>query len=103
MRRLLTLLGTQKHLLLAAFGLATINQSLLLVEPQFMRLLVDDYVMRVNQLDARQFFRGTLALVIAAIVVAMFARIARKYQESSSEIVALVCAGDILAELLPAR
>ncbi len=73
--------------LAGAFALATINQLLLLADPQILRMIVDRYVMRMNQLPRDAFIRGVLLLVAASVGIALLARVARNLQDYSMNLV----------------
>ncbi len=88
MRLLLAHLKPYKAAVAMTFALATLNQLLLLVEPQLLRLMVDRYVMRAVSLTPGEFFRGVAALVVTAVVVALIARVLRSVQEYSIHAVA---------------
>jgi len=109
MRVLLAHLKPYKMAVAATLLLATVNQTLLLVEPQILRLMIDRYVMRAAALTPQQFFRGVAGLVLAAVVVALIARVVRSFQEFSIQAVAhrvgAALYSDVLAHalLLPYR
>jgi len=109
MRLLLAHLKPYKMAVAATLALATVNQILLLVEPQILRVMVDRYVMRAASLTPQQFFRGVAALVAIAVVVALVARVVRSVQEYSIQAVAhrvgAALYSDVLAHalLLPYR
>jgi ATP-binding cassette subfamily B protein len=88
MRLLLAHLKPYKAAVAMTLALATVNQFLLLVEPQLLRLMVDRYVMRAAVLTPEQFFRGVAGLVAAAVIVAMVARVLKSVQEFSIQAVA---------------
>jgi ATP-binding cassette subfamily B protein len=88
MRLLLAHLKPYKGAVAMTLALATANQILLLVEPQLLRLMVDRYVMRAASLTPQQFFRGVAGLVVAAVVVALIARVLKTVQEFSIQSVA---------------
>ncbi len=74
--------------LAAAFALATVNQLLLLADPQILRMIVDRYVLRMNELPRDTFIRGVLLLVAASVGIALLARVARNLQDYAINIVA---------------
>ncbi|HKR67060.1 MAG TPA: ABC transporter ATP-binding protein [Thermoanaerobaculia bacterium] len=67
--------------LIVAFTLATINQLLLLADPQILRLVVDRYVLKLDSVPREQFMRGVLTLVALSVLIALAARIARNLQD----------------------
>lgn len=88
MRVLLAHLKPHRMALAGTLLLATVNQILLLAEPQILRVIVDRYVMRVASLTQQEFFRGVSGLVLAAVLIALVARIVRSFQEFSIHAVA---------------
>jgi len=74
--------------LAGAFALATINQLLLLADPQILRMIVDRYVMHMAELPRETFIRGVLWLVAASVAIAMLARIARNLQDYTIDLIA---------------
>ena len=70
------------------FALATVQQSLQLVEPQILRLIIDRYVLRVGSLPPQVFLRGVSLLVALSIAVAFGWRLARTVQEYSIAVIA---------------
>jgi ATP-binding cassette subfamily B protein len=109
MRVLLAHLKPYKMAVAATLLLATVNQILLLIEPQILRVMVDRYVMRAASLTPQQFFRGVAGLVLAAVIIALVARVVRSFQEFSIQAVAhrvgAALYSDVLAHalLLPYR
>jgi len=55
--------------LAVAFALATFQQLLILADPQILRVIVDRYVMRMNQLPRDVFVRGVVWLVAASVAL----------------------------------
>src|SRR6476659_8682166 len=74
--------------LAGAFALATVQQLLLLVDPHILRLIVDRYVLRINQLPRETFIRGVLWLVVASVAIMLVARLARTMQEYRINLIA---------------
>jgi ATP-binding cassette subfamily B protein len=100
MRLLLAHLKPYKAALVMTLALATVNQFLLLVEPQLLRLMVDRYVMRAASLTPQQFFRGVAGLVAAAVIVALVARVLRSVQEFSIQAVAQRVGASLYSDVL---
>ncbi|HEV7238561.1 MAG TPA: ABC transporter ATP-binding protein [Thermoanaerobaculia bacterium] len=73
--------------LAGAFALATVNQILLLADPQILRMIVDRYVMHIAELPRDTFIRGVLWLVAASVGIAMLARIARNFQDYTINVI----------------
>ena len=74
--------------LAGAFALATVQQLLVLADPQILRMIVDRYVMRMNELPRDVFFRGVLWLVAASVALLLFARIAGNLQDYRINVIA---------------
>jgi ATP-binding cassette subfamily B protein len=81
MRLLYNYLSRQRHLLVAALVLATINQVFSLLDPQVFRLIVDRYATKLGHIDAGVFVRGVLLLLGAYVGVALVSRIAKNFQD----------------------
>src|SRR5438128_1172084 len=75
MRLLLAHLKPYKAAVAMTLALATVNQLLLLVEPQLLRLMVDRYVMRAASRTPQQSSRGVAGLVAGGVMVALIARV----------------------------
>lgn len=81
MRAVFPHLRDQWPALVATFLLATVARLLMLADPQILRLIVDGYVLKLNQLPADTFYRGVLLLIGASVVVGLLARTFRTLQE----------------------
>jgi ATP-binding cassette, subfamily B, bacterial len=73
--------------LAVAFALATVNQLLLLADPQILRMIIDRYVMRMSELPRDAFIRGVVTLVAASVLIALLARLARNLQDYSINLI----------------
>src|SRR5205823_2376814 len=76
-----------KKLLTGALLLATINQVFSLLDPQVIRLLVDGYVRKADQLPRNVFINGVLLLLFAYVGVALVSRIAKNFQDYSVNVI----------------
>nr|MDQ3282271.1 ABC transporter ATP-binding protein [Acidobacteriota bacterium] len=74
--------------LIAAFALATVQQLLLLADPHVLRLIVDRYVLHLNELPREVFIRGVVWLVAASVAITTTARLARTLQEYRINLIA---------------
>jgi len=74
--------------LAGTFALATFHHLLILADPQILRMIIDRYVMRVNELPRDVFIRGVLWLVAASVAILMLARLARTLQEYRINLIA---------------
>lgn len=74
--------------LAVAFTLATLNQLLLLADPQILRVIVDRYVLRMDRMPREVFIRGVLWLVAASVAVLLFSRLARNLQDYRINLIA---------------
>ena len=100
MRLLLARLKPYKAAVAMTLVLATVNQLLVLLEPQLLRLMVDRYVMRAASLTPRQFFGGVGMLVAAGVIMLTLARVLRSVQEFSIQTVAQRVGAALYAEAL---
>ena len=74
--------------LAGTFALATVQQFLILADPQILRMIVDRYVMRMNELPRDVFIRGVLWLVAASVALMLLARLARNLQDYRINLIA---------------
>jgi ATP-binding cassette subfamily B protein len=88
MRLLLEHLRRHTAAFCGVFVLATVNQLLILAEPQILRVVIDRFVIPAASIPWPVFFRGVLTLVCAAVVVALLARVARNLQEYGTSVIA---------------
>jgi ATP-binding cassette, subfamily B, bacterial len=100
MRLLLAHLKPHKGAIALTFGLATIYQLLLLLEPQVLRIAIDRYVMRAAELAPREFFRGVALLVAAAVVIVTVARLVKTVQEFAIQSVAQRVGAALYADVI---
>lgn len=70
----------QKTLYFSLF-LAVINQVFSLLDPQLFRILVDSYANNAQSLQADDFFRGVLYVILGLVGVALVSRIAKNFQD----------------------
>ena len=70
-----------KGLLILAIVLATINQGFSLLDPQIIRLIIDNYATRASELAREEFVRGVGLLLLAFVGVALVSRIAKNFQD----------------------
>jgi len=81
MQLLLKYIGQYKKALFGALALAAINQIFSLVDPQILRLLIDNYVMKVNDLARHDFIFGIALLLGAGVLAALISRTAKNFQD----------------------
>lgn len=74
-------LKKHKKKLALILGLATINQVFSLLDPQVFRLLVDNYVNRVNEMSPEVFIHGVSLLLLISVSAALISRIAKNFQD----------------------
>ncbi len=67
--------------LIVAFSLATVNQLLILADPQILRLVIDRYVMKLDSLARDAFIHGVLLLIGLSVIISLTARVARNLQD----------------------
>ena len=77
----LKFLKKYKKLLAFALLLATINQLFSLLDPQIIRLLIDNYATNFNELSKQEFFSGVLLLLGGFVGVAFVSRVAKNFQD----------------------
>jgi len=70
-----------KKILFLALILATINQVFSLLDPQIVRLLIDNYATKFNEIPREVFFKGVGLLLVAFVGVALVSRIAKNFQD----------------------
>lgn len=81
MKLTLQYLKKHKQKLALILGLATINQVFSLLDPQIFRMLIDNYINKVNELSPDVFIRGVGYLLLGSISVALISRIAKNFQD----------------------
>lgn len=86
--------------LAGAFALATVHHLLILADPHILRVIVDRYVMRVDELPAAVFARGVLWLVAASFALLALARLARTMQEYRINVIARRVGAELYATSL---
>ncbi len=74
-------LKNYRKILIGTLVLATINQVFSLFDPQILRLLIDRYATRLNQIAKPDFLRGVFLLLLAGIGAALVSRIAKNFQD----------------------
>jgi ATP-binding cassette subfamily B protein len=74
--------------LAVAFALATVQQLLVLADPQILRMIVDRYVLRMNQMPREVFIRGVVWLVAASVALLLTARVVRNLQDYRINLIA---------------
>jgi len=70
-----------KNVLILTLVLATINQVFSLLDPQIIRILLDNYASKINELDWNTFLQGVLWLLAAYVGVSLISRIAKNFQD----------------------
>ena len=70
-----------KKILFLALFLATINQVFSLLDPQIIRIIIDSYALKSNELSKEVFLSGIILLLLAFIGVALISRIAKNFQD----------------------
>jgi ATP-binding cassette subfamily B protein len=81
MKLLFNYLKQYKKLLFGTLILAVINQGFSLLDPQIFRLIVDNYVSKVNLVPHDQFLRGVTLLLLGGVGVNLVSRIAKNFQD----------------------
>jgi len=70
-----------KKLLAFALVLASINQIFSLLDPQIMRIIIDDYAINFSNYSVNEFLFGVFFLLLAFIGVAFVSRTAKNFQD----------------------
>ena len=70
-----------KKLLFFALGLALINQLFSLMDPQIMRILIDNYATQFTSFGDNEYIRGVGLWLLALIGVALVSRTAKAFQD----------------------
>lgn len=70
-----------KRFLILALVLASINIIFSLLDPQIIRLIIDNYATKITELSQEEFIRGVLLLLVAFVGVAFISRIAKNFQD----------------------
>ncbi|MCX6792651.1 MAG: ABC transporter ATP-binding protein [Candidatus Falkowbacteria bacterium] len=81
MTLILNYLKKYKKRLALILGLATINQVFSLLDPQFFRLIIDNYIGHVKELSSSAFISGVALLLLGSVTAALFSRIAKNFQD----------------------
>ncbi len=69
-----------KRIIFLAFFTVFLQQIFSLADPQIFRLMVDNYITKFNSMPWNNFIYGTVALLLASMVIALFARISKHLQ-----------------------
>jgi len=70
-----------KKLLFLALALASVNQIFSLLDPQIIRLIIDNYALKIDELSSEVFVFGVFILLLAFVGVALVSRIAKNFQD----------------------
>ncbi|MDP4039791.1 MAG: ABC transporter ATP-binding protein [Candidatus Pacearchaeota archaeon] len=74
-------LKKHKKILFLALFLAAINQIFSLLDPQILRLLIDNYASKANEISGDLFIKGVVTLLLLFVGVAFVSRIAKNFQD----------------------
>ena len=81
MKLLLKYLKQYRKVLIIALVLAAINQTFSLVDPQILRLIIDNYASKVGVLTHSKFLSGVSLLLLAGVLAALISRTAKNFQD----------------------
>ncbi len=81
MRLLWEYLKKYRKTLIGTLVLATINQVFSLLDPQIFRIIVDNYINKINELSQADFIQGVVLLLLGAVGVAFVSRVAKNFQD----------------------
>lgn len=87
MKLLWNYLKNYKGLLAGALILATINQVFSLLDPQLFRILIDNYANRYAELQAADYLKGVILLLLATMAVAFVSRVAKSFQDYYTNVI----------------
>lgn len=76
-----------KKLVLFVLALAAINQIFSLLDPQIIRLIIDNYATKATEMDKTIFIRGIGLLLLTFIGVALVSRIAKNFQDYFTNVI----------------
>lgn len=69
-----------KKIIFLAFFTVLLQQIFSLADPQIFRFIIDNYITKFNTLSWNEFLYGTIGLLLASMVIALFARISKHMQ-----------------------
>lgn len=81
MKIILSYLKQHKKTLIFSLLLAAVSQIFSLLDPQIFRIIVDNYINRVEELTKVEFLQGAGLLLLAGIGVAFVSRVAKAFQD----------------------
>lgn len=87
MKLLLSYLKRYRLVLALALFLAAINQIFSLLDPWIFQHILDNYLTKVSQFTAHQFFTGVGVLLLLAVGAALVSRIAKNFQDYYTNVV----------------
>ncbi len=81
MRLLWSYITRYKKYLFLTLILGIINQVFSLLDPQILRLLIDNYATKIGSLTSQEFIKGVLLLLGASVTAAFISRVAKNFQD----------------------
>jgi len=81
MKLVFSYLKNHKKTLGLALALAVVHQVFSLLDPQIFRLIIDNYVSRIDELSRGEFISGVLLLLLATVLVAFISRVGHAFQD----------------------
>lgn len=87
MKILLQYLKKHKLLVVLTFFLATINQTFALFDPILLGRLIDNYATKASQYNQEDFIKGAGLIFLGMIGVAMVSRIAKAFQDYTTNLI----------------
>jgi ATP-binding cassette, subfamily B, bacterial len=87
MQLLLSYLSRYKSLIFLTFVLATVNQIFALLDPYVFGKIIDTFANNPKQFDEQGFIKGVGTLILLNISVAMISRIAKAFQDYTTNVV----------------
>lgn len=89
MKLLYSYLTRHKGLLVATLILATINQVFSLLDPQFFRLIIDQFASHPESFTIHTFLVGVSLLLVGSMSVAFVSRVTKNFQDYYTNIISL--------------
>ncbi|HVS79785.1 MAG TPA: ABC transporter ATP-binding protein [Candidatus Paceibacterota bacterium] len=81
MKTLLKYILKYKRVLILALVLAAVNQIFSLLDPQLLRILVDDYASHATELPVAKFLQGVSLVLVGMVATAFISRTAKAFQD----------------------
>jgi len=74
-------LKKHRKIIFLALFLAAVNQIFSLLDPQIMRIIIDNYLLKIGEISSKVFIKGVVLLLLGFVGVALISRIAKNIQD----------------------